>query len=141
MDARWQKARLNFWGKIQFMSKDSPARLVYEASAAEFAKSEASDRLLHSTPLVEPEEGFEVVYAAKRQGDSSLPWCAQIQTDIAQLGQKLQEIWRKPELLTERGGMKLDKWRQEVAKAVRTREQHHWWRCVGETNTAYLSAI
>jgi len=135
MDARWQKARLNFWGKIQFMSEDSPARLVYEASAVEFAKSEASDRLLHSTPLVEPEEGFEVVYAAKRQGDSSLPWCAQIQTDIAQLGQKLQEVWRKTELLAERGGITLEKWRQEVAKVVRTRDQHHWWRCVEERPT------
>ena len=126
IDARWQKARINYWRKIQFVLKDSPAKLVYEASAVEFSKSEASDRFLHSTPLVEPEEEFEVVYAAKQQSDSSLPWCAQIQTDIAQLGQKLQQIWRKPELLTEKGGIKLDKWRQEVAKAVRTRDQHHW---------------
>ena len=45
MDARWQKARVIFWGKLQTMARDSPARMVYEASAAAFAVSEAAARL------------------------------------------------------------------------------------------------
>lgn len=67
-----------------------------------------------------------------------MPWCAQIQTDISQLGQSLQEVWRNPSLLTGEDGMGLHGWRLEVAKVVRQREQHHWWRCVQERSTLHI---
>ncbi len=74
MDGRWQKARVIFWGKLQYMPPDTPARLVYEASAAQFALSDAADRLTASTPLVQAEDGWNVVYATKQQKDPLLPW-------------------------------------------------------------------
>lgn len=132
MDGRWQKARVIFWGKLQCMPNDSPARRVFEASTAEFALSDAADRLNASTPLVQPDDGWSIVYASKQQTDSSLPWCAQVQCDVAQLGAALQEVWRNPALLKGKDGWTLAKWRLEVAKAVRQREKHHWWRCVQE---------
>jgi hypothetical protein len=132
MDGRWQKARLIFWGKLQCMPKESPARRVYEASAAAFALSHAADRLTASTPLVQPEDGWSVVYASKQQTDASLPWCAQVQCDVAQLGSTLQEVWRSQALLTGKDRWTLHRWRIEVTKAVRSREKHHWWRCVQE---------
>ncbi len=132
MDARWQKARVVFWGKLQCMPPTCPARLVYEASAAAFALSGAMERLTASTPPVSPTDGWKVVYAAKEQADASLPWCAQLLTDVAQLGKQLQEVWRNPALLTAEDGIGMLKWRQTVAQAVRTREQHQWWRCVTE---------
>ena len=111
------------------MPPDSPARLVYEASAAAFALDAAMERLAASTPLVSPADGWKVVYAAKEQRDALLPWCAQLQTDFAQL-------WRKPALLTaELEGIGLHTWRLMVAKAVRDREKQHWWRCVQERPT------
>jgi len=132
MDGRWQKARVIFWGKLQCMPNDSPARRVFEVSAAEFALSDAADRLNVSTPLVQPDDGWNVVYASKQQTDSLLPWCAQVQCDVAQLGAALQEVWRNPALLKGKDGWTLAKWRLEVTKAVRLREKHHWWRCVQE---------
>jgi len=93
MDARWQKARVTFWGKLQLMPADSPARMVYEASAAAFAVSGGMDRLRVSLPLAEATEGFPVSYAGAQDGAGSfLTWCAQVQTDIAQLGKSLQEV-------------------------------------------------
>jgi hypothetical protein len=132
MDGRWQKARVTFWGKLQFMPLDSPARMVYEASSAAFALEGAMERLTASTPLVEPADGWKVVYAAREQGDSTLPWCAQLLTDIAQLGETLQEVWRNPANIEGHNGKGLEKWRLQVAKAVREREKHHWWRAVQE---------
>jgi hypothetical protein len=135
MDGRWQKARVIFWGKLQCMPKESPARRVFEASAAAFALSDAADRLTASTPLVQAEDGWSVVYASKQQGDQSLPWCAQVQCDVAQLGSTVQEVWRSQALLTGKDRWTLHRWQLEVAKAVRTREKHHWWRCVQERPT------
>ena len=47
--------------------QDSPARRVYEASTAAFAIGVDADRLNASTPMVQPEDGWSVVYA-KRTG-------------------------------------------------------------------------
>jgi hypothetical protein len=135
MDGRWQKARLIFWGKLQLMPADSPARMVYEASAAAFALEGAMEQLTASTPLVEPSDGWKVVYAATEQRDSSLPWCAQLLTDTAQLGRELQAVWRNPALISRMG---LARWRQQVAKAVREREQQQWWRAVQERSSLRL---
>jgi len=140
MDGRWQKARVIFWGKLQLMPADSPARMVYEASAAAFALEGAMEQLTASTPLVEANDGWRVVYAAKEQRDSSLPWCAQLLVDFAQLGAPLQEVWRNPALLTGDDACNLHQWRLKVAKAVRTREKQHWWRCVQERATLRVYA-
>ena len=41
------------------------------------------------------------MYAATQEAAGPfLPWCAQVQTDIAQLGAQLQEVWRNHSLLT-----------------------------------------
>jgi hypothetical protein len=140
MDGRWQKARVIFWGKLQLMPASSPARIVYEASAAAFALEGAMERLTASTPLVAAEDGWKVVYAAKEQRDPSLPWCAQLLTDVAQLGEPLQKVWRNPALLSDDDEKGLLKWRQMVTKAVRTREQYYWWRCVQERPTLSVYA-
>jgi hypothetical protein len=60
MDARYQQARVCFWGKLQLMPADSPARLIYEASAAAHAASDAGDQRVHE---VSADEGWSVVYA------------------------------------------------------------------------------
>jgi len=78
-------------------------------------------------------DGWKVVYAgAKEQADSSLPWCAQLLTDVAQLGEEVQQVWRNPARLTAEDGFGMLKWRHMVTKAVRSREQHQWWRCITE---------
>src|SRR5690606_26052170 len=34
LEARWQQLRVSFWGKLQRMPGDAPARQVYDASRA-----------------------------------------------------------------------------------------------------------
>jgi hypothetical protein len=111
MNGRWQKAQVTFWGKLQFMPLDFPARMVYEASSAASALEGAMERLIASTPLVEPADGWKVIYVTREQGDSTLPWCAQLLTDMAQLGKALQEVWRNPAKIQGDNGKGLEKWR------------------------------
>jgi hypothetical protein len=54
---------------------------------------------------------------------------------VAQLGSTVQEVWRSQALLTGKDHWTLHRWQLEVAKAVRTREKHRWWRCVQERPT------
>ena len=123
MDARYQLARMLFWGKLQLMTADSPARLVFEASQAAHAWSLAGDQQLSQAAA---DEGWEPAYAAPtRYG--LVPWCAQLAVDVAQLGAFIQQCWRTPELIAQQG---LKKWREEVRGAVVQREQHRWWRAV-----------
>jgi hypothetical protein len=70
------------------------------------------------------------VYGTEVNEQVSGPWCAQVQCDVAQLGSTLQEVWRGQALLTGKDRWTLHRWQLEVAKAVRTREKHHWWRRV-----------
>ena len=123
MDARYQLARVLFWGKLQLMAADAPARLVFEASQAAHAFSPAGDQQLSQAAA---DEGWEPAYASPtRYG--LVPWCAQLAVDVAQLGAFIQQCWRRPELIAERG---LKRWREEVSEAVVRREQQRWWRAV-----------
>jgi hypothetical protein len=126
MDARWQKARVIFWGKLKLSLPESPARRVLEASMEQFAVSDAADRVQQLAQPVDAEDGWSVVYASSVLKEP-LPWCAQVQTDVAQLGDSVRAVWRSADGPV---GVGLTQWRQLVRSAVRTREEHRWWTAI-----------
>ena len=82
MDARYQLARVLFWGKLHLMPADTPARLVFEASAAAHALTDAADG---AVPDAAAAEGWPVSYAQPTR-HGLVPWCAQLKLDLHQLG-------------------------------------------------------
>ena len=117
MEARFQQARVSFWGRLHCLPAGCPARLVYEDS---LLLSERGADL--RVPEAEAHEGWQVQYAPA--GEHGLTaWAAQVKVDLHGLG--LATYWRQPDLLA---GMPPGKWNALVRKAVGLREQALWWR-------------
>ena len=134
MDARYQLARVLFWGKLQLMAADAPARLVFEASQAAHAFSPAGDQQLSQAAA---DKGWEPAYAAPtRYG--LVPWCAQLAVDVAQLGAFIQQCWRRPELIAERG---LKRWREEVREVMVRRGRQRWCAPSPRPLAAHLATL
>jgi len=133
LDARWQKARLLFWGKLCSMPLDNPARRVLLASEAAFAFTEDADAVARATRGgTDPSAAFAVVYGSSRQsGGRSLPWCAQLQFDLAALGEPLRAFWRSPDRLRD-DFRALQEFRRLATVSVRDRERNRWWNALGQ---------
>jgi len=124
MEARYQTARVCFWGKLQIMPVESPARRIFEDSMTQHAATIAADRPVQA---VEAAAGLPVTYVQSnmRQDRGLVPWCAQLKTDLYQLG--MRDDWDNPAPMIALG---LKAWRTRVKSAVRTREQCRWWTAV-----------
>ena len=118
MDGRYQQARVIFWGKLQLMPADSPARRVFEWSMLEYAQSDAADRRIHE---VNAEDGWMVTRAPTVK-HGLIPWCSQLREDLFQLG--LRSAYENPVGALAVG---ISAWKRTVKSAVLTREQHRWW--------------
>jgi len=86
MEARYQQARVCFWGKLHTMPADSPARRVFEAGQLYYALSEAGDERM---PAVSASEGWAVQYVQPVERGLTL-WSAQLKADLYQLGMEAQ---------------------------------------------------
>jgi hypothetical protein len=81
---------------------------------------------------IDPSAGFPVVYGSSRQSlGRSLPWCAQLQFDLAALGEPLRAFWRNPDRLRD-DFRALQEFRRLVTVAVRDRERNRWWNALGQ---------
>ena len=121
MEARYQQARVCFWGKLQFMTADHPARRVYEQSMQQHATTIMADQ--PPTPS-EPSDGHPVVYV-RPSTYGLVPWCAQLQSDLYQLG--MRDDWNNTAAMVALG---LTTWKTRVRAAVLRREQCRWWAAV-----------
>ena len=121
MEARHQQARVCFWGKLQFMAADIPARRVYEESMRQHAATDAAD---HHPEPAELSDGHPVVYVRPSK-HGLVPWCAQLQSDLYQLG--MCEDWNNTAAMLALG---LPAWKTRVKAAVLRREQCRWWAAV-----------
>lgn len=124
MEARYQQARVVFWGKLQLMEPSNPARVIFEASQLFYAQSAAGDARVPDVPA---EEGWAVTYAPPSAMGLTL-WCAQLKGDLFQLG--LSSFFNNPSSLLYRG---LDQWKLRIQRAVAVRESARWWRAVTES--------
>ena len=130
MEARYQQLRVAFWGKLQRMPIDSPARQVYDATMELNARTNSGD---YQVPAVEPSEGWEVHRPPTREisdhGLNTSPgmtlWCTQLKCDLYQLG--LSKYWLNPSLIESEFGTH-HLWRSKVKKVVGEREQARWWK-------------
>lgn len=128
MEARYQQARVCFWGKLTQMQHATPARLVYELSQEHSARHRES--AISQCADSEPSEGLAVLYAQPRGGTHGLiEWAAQVEVDLRQLG--LTAYWRNPALVSA-------KWSTVVRHAVQVREQNRWWHVVSQCRPALL---
>jgi len=136
LEARYQQARVCFWGKIQRMDLTAPARMVYKVSQSHASSHrEPLDARRVDLPL---SEGSPVIFRKALPGAHGLvEWAAQMEIDLRQLD--LGEYWRNPAMIN---ALTEIQWQQKVKAAVQSREQHRWWKAITDgAQRAHLQAV
>jgi hypothetical protein len=117
MEARFQMLRVGFWGRIQAMAEDCPARLVYDASLHHCALSRDA---------VRPTPEVNVQWATAEAGEHALVlWPMQVRLDLFQLG--LDAEYCNPSLMAG-PGVPPARWATTVRQAIKAREDACWWK-------------
>lgn len=119
LEGRWQQLRVSFWGRLQRMDNDRPARRVYDESLAEFHRRAAE---IEGVPSVRAEGGWSVQRPHSPAGTAANLWCAQLQRDLYTLG--LADCWERPVELV--AAVEQSVWKSRCHKAVEMREAAHW---------------
>ena len=119
LEGRWQQLRVSFWGRLQRMDADRPARRVYDESLTEFHRRAAE---AEGAPAVRPEDGWSVQRPQSHAGTAANLWCAQLQRDLYTLG--MADCWERPAELV--ASVEQSAWKSRCHKAVETREAAHW---------------
>lgn len=119
LEGRWQQLRVSFWGRLQRMDADRPARRVYDESLAEFHRRAAE---VEGVPAVRAEDGWSVQRPRSNAAAAGNLWCAQLQRDLYTLG--LADCWERPAESV--AAVEQSVWKSRCHKAVEAREAAHW---------------
>jgi exonuclease III len=132
MEARYLIARLNLWAKMQMMTEDSPARVVYDASA-EYAAS--NDRGDAGIPVVAAADVWQLMRVKSTNRGMTL-WCEQIKADLYQLGMDAE--WRAGREAFRLKWNVSGAWKMNVKQTVMQREKANWYHAVEQHEELWL---